>query len=74
MEHPVNQATYRRNTETLLWHFHPECRRWPNAPGSFTEKKEEPPQGVFCTECATHAYKDKRKIGTANDSAAIPHM
>jgi hypothetical protein len=65
MEHSAHQVTYRRKTETLLWHFHPECQRWPSAPGSFTEQKEEPQKSIFCTECGVHAYNDKRKIGSA---------
>ena len=48
MEEP---KVYRRKDEQLLWHFEPECSKWPNRHIVEQQLDERPAQNMLCRHC-----------------------
>lgn len=59
---------YRRSLGVGIWHYHPDCVRWPRE--AFYEQRETPDLYPFCSECDTRTaadYVDK------NRAAPVPY-
>lgn len=52
--------TYRRRSDSDVWHFHHECQHWLVRTGlKFVERHSKPKSGELCDECRAKAKREK---------------